>query len=72
MIHFECVFTGKIILSPDCQRQSVISVLTKGLGAGKVPRKLNNLTDNRMKRHFSNGTLKHPISAAQILSEQQK
>lgn len=59
-------------MSLNCRRKIVITVLTKGLGAGKVPRKLNNLIDNRMKRHFSNGTLKHPISAALILSKQQK
>lgn len=37
-----------------------------------MPRKWNNLTDNRVKRHFSNGTPKHPISVALILFTQQK
>ena len=35
MIHFECVLTPKTILSPNCWRQIVISVFTKGLEGGE-------------------------------------
>lgn len=47
-----------------------MSVDTKALWVRRVSRKWNNLT-NGVKRHFSNGTPKHPISAALILSKQQ-
>lgn len=47
-----CTLTQNNILALKSLRQIVIRVFTKVLGACKVPRKLDNLTDKTLKRHL--------------------